>query len=48
MVEQLFTYINDNWLMLLKYGVAGLVVAFLIVLVFKGVNGRWRWSREKY
>ncbi len=47
MVEQVFTYINDNCLMLLKYGVGGLVATFLIVWLGKGVNSRWRWSKEK-
>ena len=46
MVEQVFTYINDNYVMLLKYGVGGLVTAFLIVLFFKGVNNRWKLGKQ--
>jgi len=47
MVEQVFTYINDNWVMLIKCGLGGLVVAFLLVFILKGVNNRWRWSKTK-
>ncbi|MFA5239557.1 MAG: hypothetical protein WC476_07625 [Phycisphaerae bacterium] len=47
MVEQISTYINNNWVMLLKFGAGGLVVAFLLVLTLKGANGRWRWSKTK-
>ena len=44
-MEQVMQYINDNWIRLVSYGVGGLVLVSLIVLLLRGSNGRWRWEK---
>ncbi len=45
MLKEIFIYIDQNWFFLVKCGLGGLVAAFLLVFILKGVNNRWRWSK---
>jgi hypothetical protein len=44
-MEQITQYINENWMKLFMYGAGGLVFVFLIIMLLRGPNGRWRWEK---
>jgi len=48
MLEEVTQFVEQNFTTLMLCGASGLTLAFLIVLFFKAVNGKWKLPLTKY